>query len=326
MTEKLLRVEDLSTHFFTSSGIIKAVDSISFDISKGEIFGLVGESGSGKSVTALSIMRLVPDPPGKIVGGKIWNSGEDLLVKSENEMRAVRGREIGMIFQDPLSSLNPLIKIGDQIAQTVMIRRNLAGNEVKRRSIELLRLVGISDADVRANQYPFQLSGGMRQRVMIAIALAAEPKLLIADEATTNLDVTIQAQILELLKDIRKERGVAILLITHNLGIVASMCDRVAVMYGGQILETVDTENLFRRPLHPYTEALLRAVPESQVFRRRLEVIEGDIPNPLHLPSGCRFHPRCKYAKQVCTLENPELIKVTDEHYARCLKYKYANW
>ncbi|HZW58372.1 MAG TPA: ABC transporter ATP-binding protein [Nitrososphaerales archaeon] len=322
----LLEVSDLSTHFETSRGNIKAVDRISFSVRKGEIHGLVGESGSGKSATALSIMRLVPSPPGRIVSGRVVYQGTDLLSLPEKEMKNYRGGEIAMIFQDPLSSLNPLIRIGDQIAEVAVAHKNLDKKQARMSAMKLLELVGISDAETRARQYPFELSGGMRQRVMIAIALAGEPSLLIADEPTTNLDVTIQAQIFELMGKIRNELGTSILLITHNLGLIAWLCERVEIMYSGELVESAETVDLFSHHFHPYTEALLHAVPDIQVDSDRLLAIQGSVPNPLNLPSGCRFHPRCVYAKEICKSEYPELQHVDPEHSVRCLKYKYPNW
>ncbi len=293
---------------------------------KGEIHGLVGESGSGKSATALSIMRLVPSPPGRIVSGRVVYQGTDLLSLPEKEMKNYRGGEIAMIFQDPLSSLNPLIRIGDQIAEVAVAHKNLDKKQARMSAMKLLELVGISDAETRARQYPFELSGGMRQRVMIAIALAGEPSLLIADEPTTNLDVTIQAQIFELMGKIRNELGTSILLITHNLGLIAWLCERVEIMYSGELVESAETVDLFSHHFHPYTEALLHAVPDIQVDSDRLLAIQGSVPNPLNLPSGCRFHPRCVYAKEICKSEYPELQHVDPEHSVRCLKYKYPNW
>jgi len=295
-------------------------------VRKGEIHGLVGESGSGKSATALSIMRLVPSPPGRIVSGRVVYQGTDLLSLPEKEMKNYRGGEIAMIFQDPLSSLNPLIRIGDQIAEVAVAHKNLDKKQARMSAMKLLELVGISDAETRARQYPFELSGGMRQRVMIAIALAGEPSLLIADEPTTNLDVTIQAQIFELMGKIRNELGTSILLITHNLGLIAWLCERVEIMYSGELVESAETVDLFSHHFHPYTEALLHAVPDIQVDSDRLLAIQGSVPNPLNLPSGCRFHPRCVYAKEICKSEYPELQHVDPEHSVRCLKYKYPNW
>ncbi len=320
----LLRVEELRTYFFTSGGTVRAADGVSFDVFPGEVFGLVGESGSGKTVTALSIMRLVP-PPGRIVGGKVSLNGKDLLALSEEQMRQVRGREISMIFQDPLSSLNPVFKVGDQIAETLMIQGGLERRKAWDRSVRMLELVGIPDASARAEQYSFQLSGGMRQRVMIAMALAVNPPLLIADEPTTNLDVTIQAQILSLLKAARDTEGISVVLITHNLGIVAWICDRMAVMYAGEIVEQGPVEDLFANPQHPYTEALLQTMPRLD-HPMRLHAIEGEVPNLASLPSGCRFHPRCKYAKEVCRVDHPALLDTKAGWSARCLMRESDSW
>jgi oligopeptide/dipeptide ABC transporter ATP-binding protein len=302
----LLEVNNLQTHFPTRAGLVRAVDGVSFYIDKGELLGLVGESGCGKSITALSIMRLIA-PPGKIVGGEISFDGRNLLKLSDSEMRAIRGNDIAMIFQDPMTSLNPVFTVGEQIAEALRLHRKLSRKAARAGAIEAMREVSIPDPSRRINDYPHQLSGGMRQRVMIAMALACDPKLLIADEPTTALDVTIQAQILELLNELRKNRELAVLLITHDLGVVAEVADRVAVMYTGRIVEESPVEELFARPRHPYTEGLLRSVPKltaaTAAKAERLETIEGTVPSPTDLPPGCHFAPRCPYRMPRCTAE-----------------------
>jgi len=315
----LLEVRNLKTYIETSSGLVKAVDDVSFDVRKGEIVGLVGESGCGKTMAALSVMRLLPEPYGKIVGGSIYFDGQDLTKLSEGEMRAIRGSKISIIFQDPLTALNPIMKIGEQIVEAIVSHQQVDKNEARQRAIDLLHSVGIPDGKVIVNQYPFRISGGMRQRVMIAIALACDPNLLIADEPTTNLDVSIQAQILEVISDIRRKRGISVLLITHNLGLVAWLCDRVFVMYAGKIVEQAPTEALFTNPSHPYTELLLKSVPKLDSPKDKLATIEGEVPNLIMVPKGCRFHPRCPYAREFCRAVEPDLVKVGVDHYARCL-------
>jgi oligopeptide/dipeptide ABC transporter ATP-binding protein len=301
--QHLLEVNNLRTHFPTRAGLVRAVDGISFHVDGGELLGLVGESGCGKSITALSVMRLVA-PPGKIVGGEITFDGKDLLHLSDEEMREIRGDDIAMIFQDPMTSLNPVFTVGEQIAEALRLHRELNRKLAWEAAIESMREVAIPDPGRRANDYPHQLSGGMRQRVMIAMALACDPKLLIADEPTTALDVTIQAQILELMNDLRKNRELAVLLITHDLGVVAEVADRVAVMYTGKIVEEAPVQELFARPRHPYTEGLLRSVPKLSVEhvakKERLETIEGVVPSPTNLPPGCHFAPRCPYRMPRC--------------------------
>lgn len=322
----LLETVDLKTYFFTRRGAVKAVDGVSFTIDRGDVFGLVGESGCGKSVTALSILKLVPDPPGKIVSGRVLFEGEDLIQKSEKEMRSIRGGKISMIFQDPLTSLDPIIRVGDQIAEAIRIHSDLSPDKAWKKTIEILTEVGIPDAEIRAKQYPFQLSGGMKQRVMIAMALVTKPRLLIADEPTTNLDVTIQAQILTLLKEIKAKTDTSILFITHNLGIVAWLCNKLAVMYAGKIVEYGSTKSVFSNPLHPYTTLLLKAVPRIDIKKDALESIEGDVPDLVKPPSGCRFHPRCPYAKKVCSVIEPLMVEVEEGHYASCLIYDKEKW
>lgn len=300
----------------------KAVDDVSFDILEGEVLGIVGESGSGKSVTAYSITRLIPDPPGKIVAGEVIFKGENLLKLTFDEMKKYRGKEIAMIFQEPMTSLNPVMKIGDQIMEVILQHENISKDEAVKKAINMLDLVGIPDAEKRLKDYPHQFSGGMRQRVMIAMALSCHPALLIADEPTTALDVTIQAQILELMIRLKKERmEAAILLITHNLGVVAEMCDRVIVMYGGKIQEIADVDSLFENPLHPYTIGLLTSLPDPDNPKETLQAIPGIIPHILELPAGCKFATRCTKVFDKCWTEEPELIKAGGERFVRCHLY-----
>jgi oligopeptide/dipeptide ABC transporter ATP-binding protein len=316
MTTPLLSVRDLSTAF----GSATVVDRVSFDLAAGEVLGIVGESGSGKSVTALSIMRLIAHP-GRISTGSVHFEGEDLLAKSEAEMRKIRGARISMIFQEPMTSLNPVFTIGDQIMETLRQHQGMDRAAARRRAIELLKLVEIPSAERRVDEYPHQMSGGMRQRVMIAIALACSPKLLIADEPTTALDVTIQAQILDLLRQLQQEMGMAVILITHDLGVVAEFVQRVIVMYAARVAETGPVGGLFRSPQHPYAEGLLQSVPQLDHVVDRLSAIEGTIPSPHDFPPGCRFHPRCKYAKQPCTVIEPKLIELMPAHRAACIRH-----
>lgn len=318
MSEKLVEIRNLKTHFHTEDGVVPAVDGVSMYVNKGETLGVVGESGCGKSVTSLSVMRLIPNPPGRIVEGEILFEGEDLLKKSEPEMRKIRGNDISMIFQEPMTSLNPVYTVGDQIAEAIELHQGLSKKEALQKAVEMLRLVGIPLPERRVHEYPHQLSGGMRQRVMIAMALSCNPKLLIADEPTTALDVTIQAQILELMKKLKKELGMAIMLITHDLGVVAEMCERIVVMYAGKIVEEADAVSLFKNPIHPYTEGLLRSIPRLDGNRSKLHVIEGVVPNPLNLPRGCRFHPRCPYAKEICREQEPRLEQAGPGRHISC--------
>ncbi|HZE68104.1 MAG TPA: ABC transporter ATP-binding protein [Pyrinomonadaceae bacterium] len=323
----LLEVQNLQTHFPTRAGLVKAVDGVSFSLDCGELLGLVGESGCGKSITALSIMRLIA-PPGKTVAGKILFDGKDLLKFSDQQMREIRGDDIAMIFQDPMTSLNPVFTIGEQIAEALRLHRKLSRKQARAAAIEAMREVAIPDPARRVNDYPHQLSGGMRQRVMIAMALACNPRLLIADEPTTALDVTIQAQILELLNDLRKNRDLAVLLITHDLGVVAEVADRVAVMYTGRIVEESDVNELFLRPKHPYTEGLLRSVPkltaEHVAKIERLQTIEGVVPSPTELPPGCHFAPRCPYRMPRCTEEEIPLYELDGGVKVRCVLFDLA--
>ena len=316
----LLQVKGLRTYFHTEAGTAKAVDGVSFDIMPGEVVGLVGESGSGKSVTALSILRLIPDPPGKIMEGSILFKGQDLLKLSWEEIRRIRGREISMIFQEPMTSLNPVFTIGMQIMEVVLHHENISKKEAFDRSVEMLHLVGIPGPASRMNDYPHQYSGGMRQRVMIAMALACNPSLLIADEPTTALDVTIQAQILELMLKIKDERkDAAIFLITHNLAVVAETCHRVIVMYGGKIQEIATVHELFKNPLHPYTQGLLASLPKVDGERqKRLQTIPGNVPSIMELPVGCKFVTRCPVRIDRCAVVEPELLEVSPGHWVRC--------
>ncbi|MDP2858422.1 MAG: ABC transporter ATP-binding protein [Bacillota bacterium] len=325
MAERLLEVKGLKTYFFTSDGVVPAVDGITYHVDKGETLGIVGESGCGKSVTSLSVMRLIPDPPGKITAGQIFFEGENLLEKSGSEMRKIRGNQISMIFQEPMTSLNPVYTVGDQIAEAIELHQGLNRRDAMDKAVGMLKLVGIALPERRVKEYPHQLSGGMRQRIMIAMALSCNPKLLIADEPTTALDVTIQAQILELMKALKKELGMAIMLITHDLGVIAEMAQRVVVMYAGKIVEEADAISIFRSPLHPYTEGLLKSIPRLDRAKGRLHVIEGVVPNPLYMPEGCRFHPRCPYAMDICKAQEPDVMQVSEERQVACwLKSKLA--
>ena len=315
----LLRIQDLRTQFSTSSGIVKAVDGVTYDVEEGETVAVVGESGCGKSVTALSIMRLVAEPAGKIVGGKIMFQDQNLLDLDIEEMRNIRGRDIAMVFQEPMTSLNPVLTIGMQLTETLLQHLDITEEAANARAEELLGLVGISDAKRRLAQYPHNLSGGMRQRVMIAMALSCEPKLTIADEPTTALDVTIQAQILELMKDLTRRLGVALIIITHNLGVVARYANRVNVMYAGRIIERGDAKEIYHNPKHPYTLGLLRSVPRlDQPRGERLVPIDGQPPDLTRLDDGCAFRPRCTFATERCAKEKPPLEDLGDGHLAAC--------
>ena len=316
----LLEVKDLKTVFATEHGLATAVNGVSFQVFEGEVFAIVGESGSGKSVASLSIMRLIPNPPGRIADGSIIFRGRDLLRLPLEEMRDIRGKEIAMIFQEPMTSLNPVFTIGMQVREMIQQHEKISKKDANERAIEMLKLVGISDAASRLNSFPHHFSGGMRQRVMIAIALACNPYLLIADEPTTALDVTIQAQILELMLQVKKKRKEsAIILITHDLAVVAETCDRIAVMYGGRLQEIAFTESLFEHPLHPYTQGLLRSLPRpDKEQRKRLDVIPGMVPNIHNLPIGCKFSTRCKFREKRCDTEEPELKEVEADRWVRC--------
>ncbi len=318
--ENLLEVRDLRTYFYTEEGVGKAVDGVSFELRRGETLGLVGESGCGKSVSALSVMRLIPQPPGRIESGQVLFGGRDLLTLSEEEMCQVRGDEIAMIFQEPMTSLNPVLTCGFQIAESVILHQGVSKGEARNRAVEMLRLVGIPAAEQRVDEYPHQLSGGMRQRVMIAMALSCNPDLLIADEPTTALDVTIQAQILELLQRLQEEFEMAVLMITHDLGVIAEVADHVAVMYAGQVVEYASTHDVFDNPQHPYTRGLMQSIPHLYGDRQRLEVIDGMVPDAREFPAGCRFAPRCTLAEDRCREAEVELCAPSGNHWRRCLK------
>ena len=319
MSDPLLRLNHLQTHFFTDTGVVRAVDDVSYEVEAGQTLAVVGESGSGKSVTALSILRLIQSPPGRIVGGEVWFRGRNLLEATPREMRGIRGKEISMIFQEPMTSLNPVFTCGEQIIETLVLHEKISRHAARARAVEMLALVGIPSPDQRVDEYPHQMSGGMRQRVMIAMALACRPSVLIADEPTTALDVTIQAQILELLKRLQKEMGMAVILITHDLGVVAETADKVAVMYAGRVVEYCDVRSAFRGPLHPYTAGLQASLPKLGQTQDRLRVIPGTVPNPARFPQGCRFHPRCPVAQNRC-LGEPSLVEIAPGHLSRCLR------
>lgn len=369
MSETVLEVRDLKTYFYTYAGVVKALDGVNLTVREGETLGLVGETGCGKSVTSLSVMRLVPNPPGRIVGGEILFKGQDLLKMSDEEIRKIRGNKIAMIFQDPMTYINPVMTIGDQVSEVILLHQDLrkealqmkiehlktrlqsasadTQKEVEKeiealqlemkdppklqtrearriaitKAIDLLRLVRMPYPEKIVSQYPHELSGGMRQRAIIAMALACNPSLLIADEATTSLDVTIQAQILALLSDLKRSLRTSIMVITHDLGIVAEMCDKVAVMYAGVVAEYANTKRLFKNPLHPYTKGLLRTIPSLVKEQDRLEAIEGMVPNLIYPPEGCRFHPRCRNVMDVCRRERPEMITVEEDHQVACHLY-----
>ena len=324
MAERLLDIKDLSTYFYTSEGEVKAVDGVSFHINEGETLAVVGESGCGKSVTSLSVMRLIPWPPGKIVGGEILFNQKDILKMSDEEMQKIRGNEISMIFQEPMTSLNPVYSVGFQISEALELHQHMNKAQAWEKSIDMLKLVGIPLPEKRVAEFPHQLSGGMRQRVMIAMALACNPRLLIADEPTTALDVTIQAQILDLLCKLKSELGMAILLITHDLGVVAEMAERVVVMYAGKVVEEGDVISIFHHPLHPYTEGLLESIPKLHAKNdEKLHVIEGIVPNPAHMPKGCRFSPRCPKASEQCFSAEPPLQEAGSRRLA-CWNVKLA--
>ena len=317
----VLSVRDLRTHFVTRWGVTKAVDGVSFDLRRGETLGIVGESGSGKSVTALSLMRLVSSPPGKIVGGQIILDGQDILSLNERQMERIRGANIAMIPQDPMTSLNPVFTIGDQVTEAIRIHQKLRGNDLADKGLDVLRKVKIPAADLRVKDYPHQMSGGMRQRVVGAIAISCQPLVLIADEPTTSLDVTIQAQYLRLLKDLQQQEGLSLIFITHDFGIVAKMCDRVAVMYAGRIVEMGNVRDIFNHPSHPYTEALLHSVPRLEEDVERLYSIEGQPPSLADLPPGCPFAPRCPYVMDRCREEYPPALQRSETQWAKCWRW-----
>ena len=323
--ETLLEVRNLKTYFYTEDGVVKAVDGVDFSVGRGEVLGLVGESGCGKSVTSLSIMRLI-GVPGKVVEGEIIFEGRNLLELSESEMVHMRGNRMSMIFQQPQSSLNPVFKIADQVAEVLQIHQNMGKEESWNKAVELLRLVGIPDPESKAHSFPHEVSGGQAQRVMIAMALALNPQLLIADEPTTALDVTIQAQILDLMRDLRTRMDTAVILITHDLGVISEIADRVAVMYAGRIVEQTDIRTLFTHPMHPYTQGLMASIPVLGTVKETLEVIPGSVPNLVNLPPGCQFAPRCRkrieYQLAICTQVEPQLLPVESEHLCRCWLYQ----
>ncbi|MFC5604277.1 ABC transporter ATP-binding protein [Sporosarcina koreensis] len=320
MVTDLLEVRDLRTSFYTDDGEVKAVDGVSFTLPEGKTLGIVGESGSGKSITALSILKLLANN-GKIIGGKVRFKGEDLLSYSDKQMRDIRGNAISMIFQEPMTSLNPVFTVGQQISESLMKHQDMWKRAAQMKSIELLKLVGIPSPDKRVKQYPYELSGGMRQRVMIAMALACNPEILIADEPTTALDVTIQAQILRLIRDLQKRLGMSVIMITHDLGVVAETCEFVAVMYAGQVVEYSDVVTLFQKPKHPYTIGLMNSLPRHDVELEKLESIRGNVPNPKEMPSGCRFAPRCPAATDLCRNVMPDLFKDDAGNDVRCWIY-----
>ena len=315
----LLEVKNLRTHFYTFEGVVKAVDGVSYDLEEGETLGLVGESGCGKSVSAMSLMRLIPDPPGKIVDGEILFEGQDVLQLSMDEMRHIRGAKMSMVFQEPMTSLNPVLNLEKQLGETLQLHKGMTKQEARQESVELLARVGIPDPERRVRQYPHQFSGGMRQRVMIAMALSCNPRVIIADEPTTALDVTIQAQILELMKGLTQEFGVAMIVITHNLGVVARYADRMNIMYAGKIIERGESAEIYSNPRHPYTVGLLKSVPRLDLPRRtRLDPIEGQPPDLIADPKGCAFRERCKWAVDKCATEEPGLESVAEGHYSAC--------
>lgn len=324
--EVVLQVKNLKTHFTTSKGTAKAVDGVDFTLHRGETLGIVGESGCGKSITSLSLLRLIPSPPGKIVAGEILLNNKDIVKMKEEELRKLRGNQLSMIFQEPMTSLNPIIPVGEQIAETIRLHQRLPRKQAWQKAVDMLELVGLPSPEKRAKQEPFQLSGGMRQRVMIAMALACTPEVLIADEPTTALDVTIQAQILELMKDLQTKIGMSIIFITHDLGVVSEVCDQVAVMYAGQIVEHRAAKDLFKNPLHPYTKGLLASLPNINKNQTELLTIEGSVPSPYEYPSGCRFADRCQHARSICRSENPELLETINSNtQVRCFMYS-ENW
>ncbi|MBZ2175843.1 ABC transporter ATP-binding protein [Schnuerera sp. xch1] len=316
----LLKVKDLRTYFYTDDGVVKAVDGVEFQVKFGETIGIVGESGCGKSITAMSLIRLIQSPPGKIVSGNIIFDGEDLTQLSDEEIRSIRGNDISMIFQEPMTSLNPVFTSGYQIEEILELHQKLDEDQARKRAIEMIKLIGIPNAERIVDEYPHQLSGGMRQRVMIAMALACQPKMLIADEPTTALDVTIQAQILELMNELKNKMNTSIMLITHDLGVIAEMADHVIVMYSGKVVEDAPIIELFENPRHPYTIGLMASMPSLAKEGQRLETIPGVVPNPLYLPKGCYFHPRCKFATDECKKLQPELREIAPGHKSACFR------
>ena len=316
---KLLEVKDLKTYFYTDEGVVKSVDGVSFSVDKGETLGVVGESGCGKSITSMSIMQLI-GKPGKIVNGEIDFKGENLLNKDKEEMRKIRGKEIAMIFQEPMTSLNPVYTVGQQIMEAVLIHEDMTKEQARERAIQMLDLVKIPDAEKRLNSYPHEFSGGMRQRVMIAMSLSCNPEFLICDEPTTALDVTIQAQILNLINELKEKTGTAVMMITHDLGVISEVADNVMVMYAGQVVEYTDVDTVFEKPLHPYTQGLISCIPKLGGQEEKLSTIKGMVPSFNDMPEGCLFCPRCEYAKDICRKERPEIVDL-DGHQVRCFKY-----
>lgn len=322
MRDNILEIKNMHTYFFTDKGTVKSVDGVDIELERGKTLGIVGESGSGKSVTALSLMGLLMGTTGKVVEGEIILDGQDILKLSEDERRELRGKDIAMVFQEPMTSLNPVMKIGDQIMESIMMHQHLSKEEAKKLTIGILKKTGLPRVERIVNEYPFQLSGGQRQRVMIAMALVCNPKILIADEPTTALDVTIQAQILDLMNQLKKEIGTSIIFITHDLGVVAEICDEVVVMYCGRVVEKANVYDLFEKPSHPYTEGLLASIPKMGVEVDELESIPGNVPNPKFMPKGCKFAPRCKYAEEICHEEEPGFFDVGNGHLSRCWRCK----
>lgn len=320
MNEPLLNIKNLSTYFLIPEGVVKAVANVNLKIGKEEVLGLVGESGCGKSTAALSIMRLIREP-GKIVGGEVWFNGRDLLKLNEKQMRKVRGAEISMVFQNPMVSMNPVFNVGSQISEAIKLHQNVQKREIKKRVAEILHKVGIPNSSERMKDYPHQYSGGMAQRAMIAMALSCNPKLLIADEPTTSLDVTIQAQILELMKALRRDFGASILLIGHDLGVISELSDKIAVMYAGKVVEYANLADLFQKPMHPYTQALLKCLPKLDEDMEKFHIIRGTVPDLINTPTGCRYHPRCEHAMKICSEQEPLLTEVKKMHTVACHLY-----
>ena len=323
MKKTLVEFKNLKTYFYTEEGVVKAVDDVSFKINQGETIGIVGESGCGKSVTSMSLMRLIPNPPGKIVGGDIIFENESLISLSEEKMREIRGNKISVIFQEPMTSLNPVYTVGYQISEAIILHQKLSKAEARNKAIEMIKLVGIPRSEEIVDAYPHELSGGMRQRIMIAMALSCNPKLLVADEPTTALDVTIQAQILDLMRSLKEEFNTSIMLITHDLGVVAEMCDHVVVMYAGKIVEEGEVKELFKNPLHPYTKGLLNSKPSlTGENNNKLYSIPGQVPNPVNMPKHCYFYDRCEYASEECKKGIPNLKNIKEDHRVACILYK----
>jgi oligopeptide/dipeptide ABC transporter ATP-binding protein len=323
--KKILEIRHFSVDFHTTEGTVHAINSLDYELQAGETLGIVGESGSGKSVSSLGLMRLIPNPPGEITDGEILFHEQDLLKLSEKEMEKIRGNKISMIFQEPMTSLNPILTCGDQIAESLIYHRNMKKKEALREAEKLMCDVGIANADKRLHEYPHQMSGGMKQRIMIAMALACEPDILICDEPTTALDVTIQAQILDLIRKLNKEKGTSIIMITHDFGVVSELCERVIVMYTGKIVEEAPAEKIFEKPLHPYTEGLIESIPQIMDQRKTLSTIDGTVPNPTETITGCSFWPRCRYATEKCKIEEPPVFCVSQDRKVRCWRYDKQN-